>query len=119
MFGKVISLFFKYLESFYTFSNTFSDITCFRLYNFHERRIYMKETELRKILSVVCDNYVDSILTDLEDDVDLEKKLPFTIACVNFICELKKKNIIVELYDTFEDTIIDRISREISSYIVE
>ena len=77
----------------------------------------MRENELKRILSNVCDGYVDNILTDLEENKDTEKMFPFMLACVNFICELKKKNIIVELCGTFEDTIIDRIYREVGNYI--
>ena len=77
----------------------------------------MKENELRRILSDVCSGYVDNILTSLEENKDTEKMFPFMLACVDFICELKKKNIIVELYGTFEDTIIDRIYREVGNYI--
>lgn len=77
----------------------------------------MRENELKRILSNVCDGYVDNILIDLEENKDNEKMFPFMLACVNFICELKKKNIMVELCGTFEDAIIDRIYREVGNYI--
>ena len=75
----------------------------------------MKEQALRKIVSMVCDGYVDTIMTAIEEDN--VKSFPITIACANFIAELKSKNIIVELVGTFEDTIIDRIFREVSNYL--
>lgn len=75
----------------------------------------MKEEALRKIVSMVCDGYVDTIITAIEEENI--KCFPITIACANFIAELKAKNIIVELVGTFEDTIIDRIFREVSNYL--
>lgn len=77
----------------------------------------MRENELRKIISFVCDDYVDTILTSLEEEEDIVKDFPYTIACSNFIGELRDKNIIVDLVNTFEDTIIDRIVREISNFL--
>ena len=77
----------------------------------------MKEVELRKILSMVCEGYIDSIMVDVSEDKNINKKLPFTMACVNFICELKNLNIIVDLHTTFDNNIIDKINREISDYI--
>ena len=74
-----------------------------------------KEDSLRKIISMVCDGYVDTIMTAIEEDNT--KDFPYTIACANFIAELKEKNIIVELVGTFEDAIIDRIFREVSNYL--
>ena len=55
-----------------------------------------------------------TIMTAIEED---EKLFPITIACANFITELKGKNISVELVGTFEDTIMDKIFREISNYL--
>ncbi len=75
----------------------------------------MRDEVLRKIVSMVCDGYVDTIITAIEEDNI--KDFPITIACANFIAELKAKNIIVELVGTFEDTIIDRIFREVSNYL--
>lgn len=75
----------------------------------------MRDAVLRKIVSMVCDGYVDTIITAIEEDNT--KDFPITIACANFIAELKSKNIILELVGTFEDTIIDRIFREVSNYL--
>lgn len=75
----------------------------------------MRDEALRKIVSMVCDGYVDTIMTAIEEENI--KDFPITIACANFIAELKSKNIIVELVGTFEDTIIDRIFREVSNYL--
>lgn len=57
-----------------------------------------KEEALIKIISMVCDGYVDTIMTAIEENNI--KDFPFTIACANFIVELKEKNIIVELLGT-------------------
>lgn len=76
-----------------------------------------REKELRKILSMVFDGYTDSILTALEEDKNTERIFPFTFACINFINELREKNIKVELSDVFIDDVIDRIFREVSNYM--
>ncbi|MEG0408541.1 MAG: hypothetical protein RR623_06670, partial [Bacilli bacterium] len=47
-----------------------------------------------------------------------EKDFPYTIACVNFISELREKNIIVEFDSIFIDTVLDRIYRETTNYLV-
>lgn len=75
----------------------------------------MRDDILKKILAIVCDGYVDTILTEIQENGT--KDFPYTIACANFMSELKEKNIIVELVGTFEDTVIDRIFREISNYL--
>ena len=75
----------------------------------------MRSEELRKIVSMVCDSHIETIMSAIEENEI--KCFPYTIACANFISELKDKNIIVELVGTFEDTIIDRIFREIGNYL--
>lgn len=74
----------------------------------------MKETILKKIVEMVCDDYIDVLLVGIEE---YEKDFPYTIACSNFISELKEKNIIVEFNDVFIDTVRDRIYRETSNYL--
>ncbi len=75
----------------------------------------MKENELRKIISFVCDGYVDTVMTAIEEDEI--KDFSITIAVWHFIVELKEKNIIYGLNDAFDDTIIDMIFREVSNYL--
>ena len=74
-----------------------------------------KEEVLRKIVSNICDGYVDSIISSIEENNT--NNFSFTIASANFIAELKSKNIIVELSETFDDMVKDRIYREISNYL--
>ena len=74
----------------------------------------MKEEALRKIVSSICDDYIDTLITDIEEN---EKDFPYTIACANFISELKAKNIIVNLYTTFDMQIVEMIYRETSNYL--
>lgn len=74
----------------------------------------MKELVLRKVIEMVCDDYIDTLLVGIEE---YEKYFPYTIACANFISELKEKNIIVEFNDVFIDTVRDRIYRETSNYL--
>ena len=57
----------------------------------------MERFALRKIVSSVCDDYIDTLLTGIEENED---DFPYAIACSNFIDELKKKNIIVD-FETF------------------
>ena len=73
-----------------------------------------KEEALRKIVSIVCEDFVETLITGIEEN---EKAFPYTIAVANFISELKGKNIIVNLYGTFEDTIIDMLYRDTSNYL--
>ncbi len=74
----------------------------------------MKEEALRKIVSSICDDYIDTLLTGIEEN---EKDFSYTLACANFISELKSKNIIVNLYTTFDMQIVDMIYRETSNYL--
>lgn len=71
-----------------------------------------KEEVLRKIVSNICDGYVDSIISSIEENNT--NNFSFTIVSANFIAELKEKNIIVELAEVFDDMVKDRIYREIS-----
>ena len=48
----------------------------------------MKEDVLRKLIESICDGYVDTLITGIEE---YEKNFPYTIACANFIYELKQK----------------------------
>lgn len=66
----------------------------------------MKELVLRKVVEMVCDDYIDTLLVGIEE---YEKDFPYTLACANFISELKEKNIIIEFNDVFIDTVRDRI----------
>lgn len=55
---------------------------------------------LLKVVSIISENYIDTLMTGIEE---YPKDFPYTIAVTNFIAELKSKNIIVNLYGTFED----------------
>ena len=74
----------------------------------------MKEEIIKKVISMVCENYIDTLIIGIEE---YEKDFPYTIACANFMSELKSKNIIVEFNDIFIDTILDRIYRETTNYL--
>lgn len=74
----------------------------------------MKELVLRKVIEMVCDDYIDTLLVGIEE---YEKDFPYTLACVNFISELREKNIIVEFNSIFIDTVLDRVYRETSNYL--
>lgn len=74
----------------------------------------MKENELRKIIESVCNDFVDTLMTGIDEN---KKDFPYIIACVNFISELKEKNIIVDFNIVFDDSIIDMVFREASNYL--
>lgn len=76
----------------------------------------MNELVLRKIISMICDDYIDTLIVGIEEN---EKAFPYTIACSNFIIELKNKNIMVEFNDIFIDKVRDKIYRETSNYLAE
>lgn len=74
----------------------------------------MNEIVLRKLITMICDDYIDTLLVGIEE---YEKDFPYTIACANFIAELKSKNIMVEFNDVFIDKIRDMLYRETSNYL--
>lgn len=74
----------------------------------------MKEEALKKMIALLCDGYVDTLLTGIEE---CGKDFPYTIACANFIGELKEKNIIVNFFNAFDDSIVDMVFRETSNYL--
>lgn len=75
----------------------------------------MREEILKNVVSVLCDDFVDAIVTGVKENED---EFPFTIACTNFICELKEKGIKVNLR-IFADSsdIFDRMYKELSTYL--
>lgn len=76
----------------------------------------MREKELEKIVSMICNGFVDTILVGVEEQ---QNKFPYLVACANFMYELKAKNIQVEFNTVFTDTISDKIFRETSNYLVD
>lgn len=71
----------------------------------------MKEAILRQLIESICDDYVDTLMTGIEE---YEKNFPYTIACANFIYELKQKNILVDFNIIFDDSMV---LRETCSYL--
>ncbi len=74
----------------------------------------MREEILRKIITLISEDYIETLLTGIEE---YEKDFPYTIACANFMSDLKNKNIIVDFYKTFDVSIRDMIYRETSNYL--
>ncbi len=74
----------------------------------------MREKALKQIIEVVCEGYADTLLTGIEENA---KDFPYTLACSNFIDSLRKRNIIVDFFNTFDDSIIDMVFRETSNYL--
>ncbi len=75
----------------------------------------MKEEALKNIIKMVCKDYIDTLLVGIEE---YENEFAYTIACANFIGELKEKNIVVEFNDVFIDKVRDKIYKETSNYLV-
>ena len=76
----------------------------------------MKEKIMRLLIGSVCDDYIDTLLVGIEE---YSSELPYTIACVNFICELKSKNINVDFNDIFIDIVRDKVYSETCNYLVK
>ena len=74
----------------------------------------MREEILRKIITLISEDYIETLLTGIKE---YEQDFPYTIACANFMCELKSKNIIVNFYTTFDVSIRDMVYRETSNYL--
>ena len=74
----------------------------------------MREEILRKIITLISEDYIETLLTGIKE---YEKDFPYTIACANFMSDLKNKNIIVDFYKTFDVSIRDMIYRETSNYL--
>lgn len=75
------------------------------------------EKELRKILSMVYDEYSDSIVTALVEVKKYKKSFAYTLTAIHFINELKSYNIVVELNDVFTETVIEKFFREVSNFM--
>lgn len=76
----------------------------------------MKEEIIRKLVLMVCDGFADTIMTCIEEQ---KEKLPYLMACSNFIYELRKQNIQVEFNNMFTDITLDKIFRETSNYLAD
>jgi hypothetical protein len=75
-----------------------------------------QENELRKIVSSICDGYVETIMDAIIEDNNI-KGFPITIAVWHFMVEIKERNIVMDLNDVFVDILIDRLYREISNFL--
>ncbi len=70
----------------------------------------------KAIVSMVCDNYVDLLLTNIDED---KACFPYTISCINFISELKREDIDLKFNDIFVDKFIDKIYIEFANFLSE
>lgn len=74
----------------------------------------MNNEILINIITNICDGYVDSIMTGIEE---CEEDFPYTIACCKFLSKLKEHNILISFNGAFEDRIVDMVYREMSNYL--
>lgn len=75
----------------------------------------MKDEILKIVASQICEDFSETIIVGVKE---YEEDFPYTIACVNFINELKSKGIKVNLR-IFADCqdIFDNMYREFSNYL--
>lgn len=76
----------------------------------------MDNEVVKAIVSMICENYVDLIITNIEED---KSNFPYTISCINFISELKRNGIDIKFNDIFIDKFIDKIYIEFADFISE
>lgn len=74
----------------------------------------MREKVLKEFIEMICKDYINVLLVGVEE---YEKDFPYMIAFVNFMCELRNKNIYVEINDIFTDKFMDKVYVEAARYI--
>lgn len=74
----------------------------------------MNKSVLVKIVKWICDGYVDTLITAVEEN---EQYFPYTIALVHFIDELQRKGIKVNYGELVNDSIIDNVFKEANGYL--
>lgn len=74
----------------------------------------MSDEDIRDLLTLISKDYIETILIGIEE---YEKDFPYTIACTSFISELKRKNIVVNIYSAFDNSILDMVYRETIIYL--
>lgn len=73
----------------------------------------MKEEVKRNVVKELCSDFVEAIIVGMEE---YESDFPYSIACINFIAELREKSINVDL-NAFIDIIRDNLYKELSNYL--
>lgn len=76
----------------------------------------MYDEILCEIITKLCNGYINSLLIGIEEN---KGEFTYLLASVNFISELRQKNIIVEFNDVFNDFIIDKIYYEINKFLAK
>lgn len=74
----------------------------------------MREKVLKEFIEMICKDYINVLLVGVEE---YENGFPYMIAFVNFMCELRNKNIYVEINDIFTDKFMDKVYIEATRYI--
>lgn len=76
----------------------------------------MREQILRNTIRRLCDDFADSIIIGVKES---EEKFPFTVACINFMCELKEngKRVNLNLLAGCPE-IFDSMYRELINYLI-
>lgn len=74
----------------------------------------MKEKTTREIISMIYDDCIETILVGIDE---YKTDFPYTIACSNFIVELKSKNTVIKFNEIFKDEVKDKMLDEIIKYL--
>ena len=75
----------------------------------------IKDEALRKIIDFVCDGYIDTLLTGIEE---YEKDFLTPLRVQILLVKSKRKNILVDFNIVFDDSIIDMVFRETCNCLV-
>ncbi len=76
----------------------------------------MRDEVTKEVITKITNNIADTLLIGINEN---KEELPYTIAVINFILELREKGIVVDFYKTFDSLFIDVINSEINNYLVK
>jgi hypothetical protein len=73
----------------------------------------MKELVTKSVVKEICNDFALTIIDGLDE---CKEDFPYTLACINFITELREKDIDVDL-NAFIDIIWSKLHQELSNYL--
>jgi len=75
----------------------------------------MKDEVMKLFVANICSDFNDVLLVGLEEN---KEQLPYSIACINFLYELKEKGLSCSM-NFFNQNMIDIIYNEMKKYLVK
>lgn len=75
----------------------------------------MKDEVMKLFVANICSDFNDVLLVGLEEN---NEQLPYSIACINFLYELKEKGLNCSM-NFFNQNMIDIIYNEMKKYLVK